>query len=1256
MDHCQRVKRNTNPKETANIFSLLSFAYIGDILKKGFKKDLEEDDLYEVIRCCNSTRCGGKLEKCWDKEKERKQNKGKPLSISKILWKRWGKRYILFGFTEFTWQSINNLLKPYALSNLIAYFVPGSTISRNEAYFYAVILILLDITNTIFMHNYILWGQIFGTEIKTAFSSLLYRKALRLAPGSDVSLGNIVTLITKDVMSFRLSIWVFNDCWIIIMQVIIISTVLYIRIGIASFAGIGIMILALPIQVYITKWVTRLRLDTSKKTDERLQLTQEILSTMRIIKMYTWEEFFTKKINNARRKEVIKLVVGYYLKIVTVLIGLLFSKLGFFLLIMACIWTGITTDTTIIIFAVATFKDLEHWLSEALPYTMGQLGEFFSAYQRIIKTLEAEELDPERQLDQPTNEPLIELKNASVRIKDQNILSNISFKITSGLTLITGTVGSGKTSLFKAILQDYPLSAGSLVTDGRIAYASQDPWLFPSSIKQNILFGEAFNEKRYNEVIRVCALLFDFNQLENGDETIVTDRGLNLSKGQQSRINLARAVYRESEIYLLDDCLTALDAAVQDYIFTECIQTFLKEKICILISQTASHIGEADNVIIMDKGFIKDIGKPDEHIFQEVKELVVEDDDLEKEVIVDEKEINEKTKLTETEQLTSKKKVYSEVKKEGSIDFIVYKKYFMYGGGIMVVLLIFFMGGGTQFTASYSDKLLTNWIDIKQTVINIEANVTSNNSFNNNLEVTVKEENFIFRKYTIFLFVSIILELVKHYALLDFSRRASINIHKAMIKKIMNGVMHFFDTHLIGNVLNRFSQDMVNTDENLPFVVEECFSVFFNVAGGILLIISINLTFIIYVVFMCSILILVRWYYLPSGRSLKRLEASTRSPMIGHLNATLEGLTTIRSCNVEHLLIQEFDKHQDLYSSAYLMSLSTMRGIGFFMSLISSSFLVVVLAKFMLFDSDITAGEVALALTQVLAVCRQMQWGVRQWAELENLMTSVERLLEYTDIKTENKQGLQLENWPCKGSITYEKVSLSYNDSDELVLKNLNFEVKPNEKIGIVGRTGAGKSSIISTIFRLYEVQGKILIDGVDIKTLAIQFLRKHVAIIPQDPIVFSGTIRTNLDVRNEFNDNELWEALEKVGMKNYISSLDQIVGSSSNTNFSSGQKQLICLARAILRKHKIVVMDEATANMDHETDIILHQIIKNNFSDATVLTIAHRLHAVLECDKVMVLDRGEIAEFNDPNTLLDNRDGMFYNMVKQAGLLNYLS
>ncbi|KAG5867422.1 hypothetical protein JTB14_013819 [Gonioctena quinquepunctata] len=355
--------------------------------------------------------------------------------------------------------------------------------------------------------------------------------------------------------------------------------------------------------------------------------------------------------------------------------------------------------------------------------------------------------------------------------------------------------------------------------------------------------------------------------------------------------------------------------------------------------------------------------------------------------------------------------------------------------------------------------------------------------------------------------------------------------------------------------------------------------------------------------------------------------------MIGHLNASLEGLTTVRACRAENILEEEFDRHQDLYTSALYMSTCSMKAFGLTIDTLCSIIITLVIAGFIFSDSEVSAGYVGLAVMHVLQLGEVVQYGYQNLTQLENLMTSAERVLEYRQVKSETAVGHVLENWPSHGAVTFEKVSLSYHN--EQVLKNVSFKIEPQQKIAIIGRTGAGKSSLISSLFRLYDTEGKILIDGVDIKSLSLKFLRRKLAVIPQESILFTGTLRSNLDPFNEFSDEDLWAALEKVHMKKSVDQLGMAV-KSHGANFSIGQIQLIFLARAILNKTKIIITDEAT--------------------DCTVFQISHRLKDTLECDKILVMERGEIKEFGDTTALLQDERGHYYNLLKQAGLLDNLN
>ncbi|CAH1236014.1 unnamed protein product [Diabrotica balteata] len=500
----------------------------------------------------------------------------------------------------------------------------------------------------------------------------------------------------------------------------------------------------------------------------------------------------------------------------------------------------------------------------------------------------------------------------------------------------------------------------------------------------------------------------------------------------------------------------------------------------------------------------------------------------------------------------------------------------------------------------------------------------------------------------------IVVTVMRSVSFYKMCMNASVKLHNTMLAKICNGTMLFFNTNPSGRILNRFSKDIGCIDETLPNVLVDTIQIALNVLAVNIVIATVNPWILISTVAIGCLFYFFKVVYVSSSRNLKRMEAATRSPVFSHIHASLQGLTTVRAFGAQEILRVEFDKHQDLHSSAYYLFLCCNRTFGFWLDLLCVGYIAVVTFSFFVFGSAY-GGNVGLAITQAISLTGMFQWGMRQWSELDNSMTSVERVLDYINIKQESheKQKEPPKRWPENGMLEFQSVYLRYATNLPYVLNNLTFKIKPKEKVGIVGRTGAGKSTLISALFRLTDIEGKILIDGICTSDIPLTSMRSKIAIIPQSPVLFSGTVRSNLDPMDEYDDEDLWRALEEVALKDVVSDMEMGLESKigeAGSNLSLGQRQLVCLARAIVRKNKILVLDEATANVDPKTDALIQSTIRNKFANCTVLTIAHRLHTVMDSDKVLVMDAGSAVEFNHPHILLQNTEGIFCSLVKQTG------
>ncbi|KAJ3445264.1 multidrug-resistance like protein 1 isoform i [Anaeramoeba flamelloides] len=910
------------------------------------------------------------------------------------------------------------------------------------------------------------------------------------------------------------------------------------------------------------------------------------------------------------------------------------------------------------------------------------------------------------------------------------ILNDINCNILPNcLTVIIGPVGSGKSSLLSAILGEMPKIGGKIKVNGSVAYCPQESWIINATVRENILIFNEMNKSRYQKVIKSCALEEDLVILPARDLTEIGEKGVNISGGQKARISLARAVYSDNDILLLDDPLSAVDSHVGKHLFEQCIRgDILKNKTIILVTHQLQYLPFADDIIVMNKGQIiergtlKDftfrnfdymsiIGNKDKSVGGATKKNkklgVVDDKNVNKSrrkgkgkggrkkakgktkstkdtrpiLIPDESDsgrssigksenlgeheewaslnskcefIDNEIKLIEKNEMKDNKAttqdqsklVQKEERNVGSVSWKYYNYYIKNAGGYIMFFFIVLSLCISTFGEVATQYWLAIWID--------------DGIFPN------KSTRFYILIFAMLGVVRLLFSFINGMLMALSALKASKNLHSMLINRIIRAPTKFFNTTPTGRILNRFNKDVFDCD---VMIFPHLYGILNTVITLVLVIIAIC-TIIPWFLLPCLVLSILYYkllqYYRSTSREIKRLDNVSRSPIINNFSTTLNGLAVIRSLRKQKIFqrIQEnlIDTNTRALYSEYASNCwiaVRVETIGAFL-IFASAFLVWVVGS-----DSIDPAYAGLVVSYSMMVTNLFNWIIRNFTELEKAMNSIERLEEYSRI--ENEKPLELpqnkpgDDWPGSGSIEFKNIKMRYREGLEPALRGITAKIKPNEKIGIVGRTGSGKSSLVLCLFRIVELfQGKIKIDGVDISKIGLHDVRKKISIIPQDPLIFSGTVRDNLDPFGEFTkrDEEMWKVLEQVYLKEKIQSLPNKLDQELNQegqNFSVGEKQLFCLARALVRKSKIFILDEATASVDTETDNKIQKTIRKQFKNCTMITIAHRLNTIMDSDRIMCLSNGKLAEFDTPGNLLKKKDGIFTHLIEKTGEKNAL-
>nr|CAB3219630.1 multidrug resistance-associated protein 1-like [Phallusia mammillata] len=1099
------------------------------------------------------------------------------------------------------------------------------------------------------------------------------------------------------------------------------------------------MIVMIPINGVIIKHMRNISMKNMKIKDQRIKLMNEILNGIKVLKLYAWEASFEKQVLDLRNKELRLSKKMAYLKALS---SFLWNCTPF-IVSLTSFGVYLAIDPTHVLDSETTFVSLSLFNILRFPLVMipamiTSVTQAQVSVKRLTKFLVSAEIDPEAVDRNPKTDEQIVIRDGTFAWDDTTdpTLKNVNFKVSPGeLVAVVGHVGSGKSSLISALLGEMEKKHGHVGVKGSIAYVPQQAWIQNATLQNNILFGKSLEQDEvittsfssskwqpksparfYKEVIRATALKSDLEILPAGDQTEIGEKGINLSGGQKQRVSLARAVFSDSDVYLLDDPLSAVDSHIGKHIFEKVVgkKGLLKDKTRILVTHGVRYLPHVDRIIVLENGKITEEGTYDELIkegkdfakfLQEfaTKQDEEEDDEYEESVDDDETdfdsvpdhcddvddEINHnmspiddvikqehrdsirkrhsRSSIRMNGTLTKKKNVKSNSKKldtlkvatvagndgkltekemiqEGSVKFSVFLIY-MKAVGYFMCLAIFSTEALYQVSVVLASLWLSDWSE--------DADSLPVNESRAQTDYRLGIYGALGAAQAIFIFLDVFILFVG-------CLHAAKILHFKMLSNILRAPIRFFDTTPIGRIVNRFSKDVYTVDEMLPMSIRSWNGCMFQVVGIIVVILYSTWQFVIVIVPISILYFVAQRFYVRTSRQLKRLESVTRSPIYSHFGETLSGVTTVRAYAHQKRFIQESELRVDTNQKCYYPNIVSNRWLAIRLDLIGNAIVFFAALFAVLGRGDAVTGALAgLSLSYALNITSTLNWWVRQTSETEINVVAVERQKEFADIENEAPYDIEDRKpstyWPVKGEVTFDEYSTRYREGLDLVLKNISCRISPGEKIGIVGRTGAGKSSLTLALFRLIEpASGAILIDGVDISKIGLHDLRSKVTIIPQDPVLFSGTLRMNLDPFDFYADDEMWQSLEHAHLKEFVESLPEKlmhICSEGGENLSVGQRQLICLARALLRKSKILVLDEATAAVDMKTDDLIQDTIRDQFKECTVITIAHRLNTIMDYSRIIVLDAGEIAEFDSPGALLA-KQSVFYGMAKDAGLV----
>ncbi|GMY07387.1 ABC transporter C family member 10-like [Fagus crenata] len=1239
------------PFAKAGFFCKISFWWLNSLMKKGREKTLEDEDIPKLREADQAESCYLLFLEQLNKQKQ-KEPSSQPSILRTIIVCHW-KEILMSGF--FALLKILTLSAGPVFLNAFILVAEGKESFKYEGYVLALTLFLSKSLESIAQRQWYFRSRLIGLKVRSLLTAVIYKKQLRLSNAARLvhSGGEIMNYATVDAYRIGEFPFWFHQTWTTSLQLCIALVILFQAVGLATIAALVVIILTVLCNAPLAKLQHQFQSKLMAAQDERLRASSEALVNMKVLKLYAWETHFKNVIENLRKVEykwlsavqLRKAYNGFLFWSSPVLVSA--ATFG------ACYFLKVPLHANNVFTFVATLRLVQDPV-RSIPDIIGVVIQAKVAFERILKFLEAPELQSEN-VRRKTN---MESVNDAIVIKSANFsweensskptLKNINLEIRPGEKVaICGEVGSGKSTLLAAILGEVPTIQGTIQAYGKIAYVSQMAWIQTGTIQENILFGSEMDSQRYRDTLERCSLVKDLELLPYGDHTEIGERGVNLSGGQKQRIQLARALYQNADIYLLDDPFSAVDAHTATSLFNEYVMEALSEKTVLLVTHQVDFLPAFDSVLLMSNGEILHAAPYHQllALSQEFQDLVnahkeTAGSDRLADVTAAEGHgtaardirktyVEKQFKVSKGDQLIKQEE--REIGDTGLKPYLQYlnqNKGFLYFSMACLTHLIFVIGQISQ----------NSWM-----AVNVEnPNVST------------------LRLITVYLLIgisSMLVLLCRSISTVVFGLQSSKSLFSQLLNSLFRAPMSFYDSTPLGRILSRVSSDLSIVDIDVPFsfifAVGATTNAYANL--GVLTVVTWQVLFVS--VPMVCLAIRLQRYYFSSAKEFMRINGTTKSFVANHLAESLAGAMTIRAFEEEDRF---FAKNLDLIdtnASPSFYSFAANEWLIQRLEILSATVLAsAALCMVLLPPGTFNSGFIGMALSYGLSLNMSLVLSIRNQCTLANYIISVERLYQYMYIPSEAPEVIEGSrpptNWPSVGKVEIHDLQIRYRPNAPLVLRGISCTFEGGHKIGIVGRTGSGKTTLIGALFRLVEpAGGKIIVDGIDISIIGLHDLRSRFGIIPQEPTLFNGTVRYNLDPLSQHSDKEIWEVLEKCQLNETVKEkekgLDSLVV-EDGSNWSQGQRQLFCLGRALLRRSRILVLDEATASIDNATDMILQRTIRTEFADCTVITVAHRIPTVMDCTMVLAISDGKLMEYDEPTKLMKREGSLFGQLVKE--------